>query len=81
MVVISLAAGRIVAPVEGHERPLLETITIRPDAKTTNQIRPCRELNDQRTLIHPRRRSRFGEFLQYRNAKARMSLQRHSAAA
>jgi hypothetical protein len=41
--------------------PHVETIPIRPDAKTGNQSWPCRELNRQRTPESQRRRSRFGE--------------------
>jgi hypothetical protein len=61
MVVISLAAAAGFRAGQARKAAFRKTIAIRPDAKTGNRNWPCRELNRQRTPIHPRRRSRFGE--------------------
>ena len=54
-------SGRISRPFERAGGRLAETIAIRPDAKTGNPDRPCRELNHQRTPNSRGRRSRFGD--------------------
>jgi len=61
MVVISLAAAAGFRAGQGRKAAFRKTIAIGPDAKTGNRNWPCRELNGERTPIHPRRRSRFGE--------------------
>src|ERR1700694_1875864 len=69
------------AHVQGASGRLSETITNRPDAKTGNRSRPCRELSRQRTLNHPHSRSRFGECCIVAGAEPNVSFRRRFASA